>query len=127
MEKSLPCEGVLDAGDLSAIRSLWRAVLARAIADSLMHRAIEDGSHPGTWKSQANRLELWQAFRWIEIAGPDFQVVCRLAGFDPETVRQAVRKANIRTLSTGPRIWGAASPPKPKRPRGRPRVGGRPF
>ena len=68
-----------DAANDEKDKQLWAAVLSLA---------IEDAQSVGTSRqAQANRAD---AVRWFCEGGKDFQLVCTLAGVDPEAVRDRV-------------------------------------
>jgi hypothetical protein len=67
-----------DENHHSSERSLWCAVLARAVSDALGVEALGD------------RTVIRQARHWFSSNGRDFQQVCDAAGLDPKFVREHV-------------------------------------
>ncbi len=65
---------------MTAEQELWTAVMARAIVDVLSPSQIADGA----WARRS-------AVRFFEHGGSDFNLVCSLAGLDPDAVRAAYR------------------------------------
>ena len=76
--------------------ALWRAVFAQAIMDA---------------KSKSNKQEYeyirHTALHWLLEEKSDFSMVCELAGFDPEHMRQRIRTAHTRGF-----VWRAGDAPQ---------------
>ena len=68
---------------MSAHRTLWQAVLLRAVRDAL-------GDHEAR-EPHAQR----DAEAWIRGGGRDFRLVCDMAGFDPAHIREAFVSGRI--------------------------------
>lgn len=62
-------------------RTLWRAVVERAILDALGHCTDER-------EISAQRVVRTRAQTWLTDNGADFRKVCDYAGLDPARVRQ---------------------------------------
>jgi thiamine monophosphate kinase len=68
-----------------AAQLLWRAVIRRALVD-----AAYTGSHPELARDKAS------ARNWLLNGGPDFEIACMFAGFDPEVLRERFRAKKIK-------------------------------
>lgn len=58
------------------------AVGPRALFVAVLHQALSDALH-----LKPDSIEQRQADLWIRRGGPDFRLICDLAGIDPERVR----------------------------------------
>lgn len=76
-----------DAPDLLGRANLWRAVLANVIEEAVFGVGRSKG---GTTKQRA--LLIADARAYIMKPNRDFNVVCSLAGLDPDAVRERVSK-----------------------------------
>lgn len=65
--------------DLQGCQHLWLRVLTQAVRDAL---GTSNLSHQST-----DSVAQWEAQRWIETGGKDFQKVCTFAGIEPRVVR----------------------------------------
>lgn len=70
--------------DDSGCRELWVSILARMVLDL-----------DPTKKSREAKQARIDARYWFDHCGRDFELVCTLAGFDPEAVRDAYRSGKI--------------------------------
>lgn len=68
-----------DPGAADAERQLWGAVIWRAVSDAVW---------PGVGAEA--RFHRDQAREWFRFGGKDFRLVCELAGFDPDFIRDRV-------------------------------------
>jgi hypothetical protein len=68
-----------------AAKSLWRAVIRRALVD-----AAYTGSHPELARDKV------AARNWLLNGGPDFEIACMYAGFDPDILRERFRERKIK-------------------------------
>lgn len=65
-------------------RSMWQQVIIVALQDALKPGADDDVA-----------LTTYSARLWFRSAGPDFQLVCELAGIDASAVAQAYQTQSI--------------------------------
>lgn len=72
---------MLRPGDSRSDRALWCAVIATALNDAI--------------RGKQGTLDQVQADRWFR-SGPDFLIVCELAGLDGPALRQAYLAGSVR-------------------------------
>lgn len=76
-------DGLKDAATLTPEKRLWCAVLFRIFQDAC--RKLPESA------DNAVKIECDQARSWL-LSGQDMRIVCELAGFDPDAVRESARR-----------------------------------
>ena len=65
---------------------LWRAVIYNAF-DEAQARDLTDNQYGVRWETYAR-----QSRAWLLGLGPDFKLVCEMAGYSPDYVRRKARE-----------------------------------
>lgn len=95
-----------DLGAIEGREDLWRAVLMQTIAEA-RGRVANGGDSP------ANRQRIIREARdYITIPNRDFDIVCSLAGLNPEAVREGLARQLADALTLDPLTQPV---PKPRR------------
>lgn len=76
-------DGLKDMDFLTPEKRLWCAVLFRVFQDAC--RKLPASA------DNASRVERDQARSWL-LSGQDMRIVCEMAGFDPDAVREAAER-----------------------------------
>ena len=74
-------------------RDLWQTVILQAMHDALR---VEVNSKDDVMAQRS-------ACSWFERGGKDFNLVCQLAGFDADFIRDAYLKKRIRPMDVAPK------------------------
>ncbi|GEM_PF-2850492 len=98
MSALLKCETITSAAHTSsrgdsngeAERSLWSAVLLRAIDDARGDAGVALSGHAASAARDAEN-----ARRWLSQGGADFRRVCWWAGLEPDVVQESLRRDGI--------------------------------
>lgn len=88
----------------SGAKSLWNSVIAQAIEDATSRVNPERSSH-----SQAHGDRL-RAREWLTIPNRDFDIVCDLAGLEPDCVRAYAAQEIAKAIANPPKRRRAAAP-----------------
>lgn len=88
-----------DEGTMLGEQQLWQAVLAQTIAEATTGRVV------GETGPQRMRL-VSQARDYLTKPNPDFDIVCSLAGLEPDAVRESAQ----RVIAAAPSVEQLVTP-----------------